>query len=169
MWLTSARHSGLYATTRLTVSNKDDMRESPASRAPTREQVLHLTGRHPFLTIHQLAHLLGTSSARITRLEQELVESGWLRRIELDELPKHEVGLRLDEYHALGLAEITIAGRRHLASWLGLEPTTATRYHGFVGNARAQAGRRRRLLRTVAHTLARVPCSWPLRSPPTQQ
>jgi hypothetical protein len=82
-----------------------------------------------------------------------LVENGLLRRIELDELPEGAIGLRGDECRALGLVEITLAGRRLLASWLGLEPAVASRYHGLIGNARGQAGRRRRLLRTLAHTL----------------
>ena len=58
-----------------------------------------------------------------------------------------------DQWRVLGLVEITIQGRRRLASWLGLEPSGATRYHGLIGNARGQAGRRRRLLRALAHTL----------------
>src|SRR5207253_10808939 len=118
-----------------------------------REQLLHLVGRHPFLTVRQLAHLLGTTTARIKRLEQELVECGWLRHIELAELADCGIGTGSDEYSPLGLVEITLAGRRQLAGWLGLEPPTATRYHGLIGNARGQAGRRRRLLRTLAHTV----------------
>jgi hypothetical protein len=133
---------------------RDGRREAPpAWRATVREQVLHLIGRHPFLTVDQLAHLLGTTTARIRRLEHELVASGCLRRIELDELPNGALGLGHEECRALGLVEITILGRRRLAGWLGLEPTVATRYHGLIGNARGQAGRRRRLLRTLAHTL----------------
>jgi Replication-relaxation len=134
----------------------DGRRQASRSwRAPAtgREQVLHLIGRHPFLAVDQLANLLGTTTARIRRVEQELVESGWLRRIELDELPADTIGLGSDERRALGLVEITIVGRRRLASWLGLGPTVATRYHGLIGNARGQAGRRRRLLQTLAHTL----------------
>jgi hypothetical protein len=123
------------------------------SRAPLREQLLHLIGRHPFLTVDQLTHLLGTTSARVKRLEHELIACGWLRRIDLDEVPDGAIGLDRDECRALGLVEITIVGRRRLASWLGLEPGIATRYHGLIGNPRGQAGRRRRLLRTLAHTL----------------
>jgi hypothetical protein len=125
----------------------------PSRRAPVWEQVLHLIGRHPFLTVEQLAHLLGTTAARIRRVEQELVGSGSLRQIELDELPADTIGLGSDERRALGLVEITIVGRRRLASWLGLEPTVATRYHGLIGNARGHAGRRKRLLQTLPHTI----------------
>jgi hypothetical protein len=118
-----------------------------------REELLHLVGRHPFLTVDQLAHLLGTTAARIKRLEHELIGRGWLRRIELDELPDGGIGLSSGECRALGLVEITTVGRRRLASWLGLAPTVATRYHGLIGNLRGQAGRRRRLQRALAHTL----------------
>ncbi len=129
-------------------------REGPRLWQPAvREQLLHLIGRHPFLTVDQLADLLGMTAARVRRLENELIESGWLRRIELDELPDAAVRLGHDEWRLLGLVEITLQGRRRLASWLGLQPSAATRYQGFIGNARGQAGRRRRLLRALAHTL----------------
>ncbi len=134
---------------------QDVRRALQASHAPVRgrEQLLHLVGRHPFLTVRQLAHLLGTTTARIKRLEQELIKWGWLRQIELNELADSGIGTGRDECGLLGLVEITLAGRRQLAGWLGLEPLTATRYHGLIGNARGQAGRRRRLLRTLAHTV----------------
>jgi hypothetical protein len=126
-----------------------------AARAPTRgrEQVLHLVGRHPLLTAGQIARLLGTSIARIKRLEQELIESGWLRRIELDELPHGGIGLDFHDFGSLCLVEVTLAGRRRLATWLGLEPMMASRYHGLIGIARGHAGRRKRLLQTLAHTI----------------
>ena len=102
------------------------------------EQLLHLIGRHPLLTVDQLADLLGMTGARVRRLENELIESGWLRRIELDESPDAAARLGHDEWRVLGLVEITFQGRRRLASWLGLQPSAATRYHGFIGNPRAQ-------------------------------
>jgi hypothetical protein len=49
--------------------------------------------------------------------------------------------------------EITRAGHQRLAGWLGLNAAAASRYHGLVGQGRAQAGRRERLLKTLAHTL----------------
>jgi DNA-binding IclR family transcriptional regulator len=103
-----------------------------------REQLLHLIGRHPFLTVDQLADLLGMNAARVRRLENELIGSGWLRRIELDEFPDTPMRLGHDEWRVLGLVEITILARRRLASWLGLQPSAATRYHGFIGNARGR-------------------------------
>jgi hypothetical protein len=41
-----------------------------------REQLLHLIGRHPLLTVDPLADLLGVTGARVRRLENELLESG---------------------------------------------------------------------------------------------
>jgi hypothetical protein len=124
-------------------------------RAPRRlyEQLLHLIGRHPFLTIHQLTDLLGASTARVRRLQNALVAKNWLRRIELDEVPHGALAIGQEEYSKLGLVEITLVGRRQLALWLGLETAPAVRYHGLIGNSPAQAGLRRRLLRALAHTL----------------
>jgi hypothetical protein len=58
-----------------------------------------------------------------------------------------------DEVGSLNLFELTLAGRRHIARSLGLQPPFATRYHGLVGEGGGQAGRRHRLLRTLAHTV----------------
>ncbi|HYW87490.1 MAG TPA: hypothetical protein VFB50_06960, partial [Chloroflexota bacterium] len=60
----------------------------------TRDQLLHLVGRHPFLTAAQLADLLSTLVPRIRRLESDLVRSGWLRRVEMEEFPPLAVGWR---------------------------------------------------------------------------
>jgi hypothetical protein len=119
----------------------------------TREQLLHLVGRHPFLTVAQLADLLSMSASRIRRLESELVCSGWLKRVEMEELPPVAVDWNQRVFIDLGLMEITLAGQRRIAATLGLDPRTATRYHGLIGAGRSHAGRRRRLLRALAHTL----------------
>ena len=125
-----------------------------SGRVPARahEQLLHLVGRHPFLTVRQLARLLGTTSARIRRLEDDLVANTWLQRVELDEL-LGATGLTRADIERLGLVVLTLAGRRRLAAWLGLDPTTATRYHGLIGHGRSHEGKRRLLLRALAHTL----------------
>ena len=141
------------------VQRESDSRRGAATwgleRAPgrAREQLLHLVGRHPFLTVVQLAQLLGTTTIRIRRLEDDLVTRGWLRQVELEDLPPGTIGLNCAEIGRLGLVGITLAGRRRLASWLGLDPTTAARYHGLIGDGRSSQGRRRRLLRNLAHTL----------------
>jgi hypothetical protein len=119
----------------------------------TRDQLLHLVGRHPLLTAAQLADLLGTSVPRIRRLESDLVRTGWLKRVEMEELPTVAVGWSQSEFRDLGLVEITLAGQRSIAASLGLDAKTATRYHGLIGAGRPQAGKRRRMLLALAHTL----------------
>jgi len=123
--------------------------------APTRnyEQLLHLIGRHPCLTINQLAVLLGTGVDRIRRLERELIEQTLLRRIGFEELPPGATPFSCEEFTALGLVEITSKGRRQVAGWLGLAPALASRLHGLNSNARHDARRRWGLMRALRHTL----------------
>jgi hypothetical protein len=118
-----------------------------------REQVLHLVGRHPFLTTGQLAQLLGKTTTSVKRLESDLVEAGLLRRLDFDEMDAGQVDLTRDEFCRLCLVEVTSAGRRQLAASLGIETTAAARYHGLIGSGRRDTGRRRRLLHTLAHTI----------------
>lgn len=124
-----------------------------AGPARSHQQLLHLVGRHPFLSVDQLGQILGTSADRIRRLEQELIDSGLLRCIEFAELPDGALGLPREDWANLGLVEVTMAGRRRVAGWLGLTAAAASGYHGLVGQGRGLAGRRWRLLRTLAHTL----------------
>ena len=133
----------------------ESSRSGRSGRAPgrTREKLLHLVGRHPFLTVAQLARLLDTTGARVRRLEDDLVACGWLRRVFLEEVQSLDLKVTGTEFDKLGLVETTLAGRKLLAGWLGLDPTTASRYHGLIGDGRLQAGKRRRLLRTLAHTV----------------
>jgi hypothetical protein len=100
-----------------------------------------------------LADLLSTSVPRIRRLESDLVHSGWLKRVKMDELPRVAVGWSQSVFSELGLVEITLAGQRRIAAMLGLDPRTATQYHGLIGVGRSQVGKRRRLLLALAHTL----------------
>jgi Replication-relaxation len=111
------------------------------------------SGAIRFLQLRKLADLLGTSVPRIRRLESDLVRSGWLKRVEMEEFPQVAVGWSQSVFSDLGLVEITLAGQRRIAGALGLDPRTATRYHGLIGAGRSQAGKRRRLLLALAHTL----------------
>ncbi len=86
-----ARLPGLVAASALRSVPGDGRRQASRSwRAPVgrREQLLHLIGRHPFMTVDQLANLLRTTKARIRRVELELDESGWLRQIEFTSCPR---------------------------------------------------------------------------------
>jgi Replication-relaxation len=117
------------------------------------EQILQVVGRHLFLTLEQRVDLLGTASKRLSYLERQLVERGWLRCIPSEELPEDAIGLTGIERRALRFVEITAAGRRQLAGWLGLVTPVASHYHGLTDNGVSQATRRARLLRTLPHTL----------------
>jgi hypothetical protein len=100
-----------------------------------------------------LADLLGTSVHRIRRLESNLLRSGLLKRVEMEEFPRVAVSWSQSVFSDLGLVEITLAGQRRIAATLGLDSKTATGFHGLIGVGRSQAGRRRRLLLALAHTL----------------
>lgn len=117
------------------------------------DDVLSLVGRHPFLTQEQLAGLLGTSTSRVERVQAGLVGRNWLRRVSPEEVPPGAIGLRAAEFRALRLVELTPAGRRELVQRLSLPAALATRHHGLVGGERGRGGKRRRLLRNLAHTL----------------
>ena len=118
-----------------------------------REQVLHLLGRHPLLTVGQLARLLGTTRRRIKRFERELTELGLARLVDSGDLRSVGLDLASNEFAQLGLVELTGAGRRALAEKLGLGAATAGRHHGLTGSGRADGSRRQRWLRTLAHTV----------------
>jgi len=61
---------------------------------------------------------LGTPVARIKRLEQELIESGCVRRIELDEPPHGGIGLDFRDFGRLCLVEVRLqAGAGSLPGW----------------------------------------------------
>jgi hypothetical protein len=115
-----------------------------------REQVLHLLGRHPLLTAGQLAILLGTRSARVERLECELIELGWLRAVDVSDLSASRLDPERLNFARLVLVDVTRAGRLPLADMLGLDPPTASRYHGLTDPGRASTDRRRRFLRIFA-------------------
>jgi hypothetical protein len=117
-----------------------------------RQQMLDLVGRHPCLSLDQLAALLSNSRRRTARLRAELVGRGWLRPIPAADIPPAALARLTHELAALALTELTPLGRRVLAGWLGLNGPTAARHHGLSGG-RDWAGRRLRLLRTLAHTL----------------
>jgi hypothetical protein len=122
-----------------------------AMRGP--EQVLQVVGRHPFLTADQRVDLLGTTAKRLSELERQLADGGWLRCVSSDELPEDVIGLNRKERRALRFVEVTPAGRRRLAELLALDTATASRYHGLIDSGAGQGRRRARLFRALPHTL----------------
>jgi hypothetical protein len=122
-------------------------------RGSSVDRLLDLVGRHPCLTREQLAALLDTSPAGIRRIERQLTARGWVRPIAIAELPAGALGLGPAGLRALGLLEPTPAGRRELARRVALPGAVAARQHGLIGGERGRAGKRRRALRTLAHTL----------------
>ena len=120
--------------------------------ATSTQHLLDLVGRHPCLSLGQLATLLGTTRRRAARLRDEVISRDWLRLIPAMDIPLAALAQVHEEPQALGLAELTPLGRRVLAGWLGLSGPTAARHHGLSGG-QDWAGRRRRLLRNLPHTL----------------
>jgi hypothetical protein len=113
------------------------------------DEIFALVARHPLLTRHQLAGLLGTSAPRIARLVTGLVERGWVRPIQLENQPPATVGATHHEIQRLGLVELTPAGRREAARRLLLNAGLARRRHGLVHGDAAM----HRFLRHIRHTL----------------
>jgi hypothetical protein len=127
--------------------------EQPVGLQPTSmQQVLDLVGRDPCLSRRQLAGLLGTRLRRVARMCGELVARGWVRPIPPTDIPLIAQAQLKETLSALGLTELTPLGRRVLASGMGLNTATAAKHHGLSGGQN-WAGRRRRLLRTLPHTL----------------
>jgi hypothetical protein len=120
-------------------------------RARQVDQVLGLVARHPLLTSVQLAGLLGTTRARIVRLEAGLADRGWLRPVDAHKCGLEKAGdFSRGGLSSLGLVELTRAGTREAARRLMLSGSQAIRHHGLLGH-RARA--RQRWLRHVSHTV----------------
>src|SRR5205823_40730 len=94
--------------------------QAPGSQTASSQQLLDLVGRHPCLSLDQLAALLCTTRRRTARLRAELVSRGWLRPIPAADIPPAALAQLEQEPSALALTELTPLGRRVLAGWLGL-------------------------------------------------
>src|SRR5262249_31018438 len=116
-------------------------------------RLLNLVGRHPFLTLDQLQALLDTDGHALRRRVRALVAQGWLARQAIGTGYGLAVYGPSGQRRSLELLEVTAAGRAMLGGWLALRSAPATRYHGLIGGERGRGGHRRRLLRTLAHTL----------------
>jgi hypothetical protein len=110
------------------------------------DEVLALLARHPLLTPRQVASLVGTSTARISRLKAQLVERGWLRPLRVDEALPGMDAATLDRVQRLGLVELTAAGQREASRRLVVSTSLARRRHGVIAD-------RRGFLRYLEHTV----------------
>ena len=117
------------------------------------DRILRLTGRHPFLTLDQIAAITNVSLRDARRLRGALISRSWVRVVPIDELVLEVRALANGALSELEFAELTPAGHRQLASWLGVPGAAMARYHGVLGGGGRDTGARRRLLRTLAHTL----------------
>jgi hypothetical protein len=113
--------------------------------------MLDLLGRHPLMTIQQIADLLALTACRTRQLRQSLVEQGLVRVLNNSELGQHpRVEVAKGCSAVLDVAELTAAGRRRLAGSIGLPVSAARRHQGLSGGS----PRHRHLaLRNLAHTV----------------
>jgi len=109
--------------------------------------VLDVVGRHPFLPTLALGQVLGRDARWARERREQLVCRGLVRVVPSVELPPRV-------RPAASLLEATPLGLSLLASWLGLTPAAAVRYHGLAGGGpRTPVGPRRALVRHLSHTL----------------
>ncbi|MCX6023379.1 MAG: replication-relaxation family protein [Chloroflexi bacterium] len=108
-------------------------------------KIVDIVGRHPFLTLPDLAMVLGWPVRRVRRRRDDLVSAGLLRLPEPGEINGIAV--------ALEPAELTVEGMTVAAAQQGLSPAAAVRYNGLAGGGPDQrVGSRRKLLQSLAHT-----------------
>jgi hypothetical protein len=118
------------------------------------DQVLDLAGRHPYLSVDQLADMVGSTRSQTAQLLNAQATRGLLRLLRPDEISSQQLQLPKRERSCLRLVEITAAGYRELARWLGLDSAAAARHHGLGGGDGVEwSGPNNRLRRALAHTL----------------
>jgi hypothetical protein len=88
----------------VTDASRNPQPPRPARRA---DQVLELVGRHPFLSVAQLADLLDVTHARAARLVADLAAPGWLRLVRPGDSATPQLSLSPRELAHLRLVEIT--------------------------------------------------------------
>lgn len=112
--------------------------------SPSDSYFLHTVGRHPFLPLDGLATVLGWSRGRIRLRCKELVQRGLVRMLDQCE-SRHDMS---------DLPELTGDGLRLMASELGFPLHRAVLTEGLAGGGPDESiGRRRNLVRNLAHTL----------------
>ena len=113
------------------------------TRGSVADSVLHLHARHPLLTLRQLVHVLGYRPSRVKGAQAQLIECGWLRRLEL---PHSESTGDLE-----CLVALTPAGRREAARRVSLRPEQARRNQGLLASDSTSTNHQ--WIRHIAHTV----------------
>ena len=121
-----------------------ELAEAAPRLAPSDHAVLETLGRHPFLTVGELAIVLGWFQEWTTWRRHLLIRDGLVRLLDRSEAK---------DAASLGLTELTADGVRLVASRLGLPVGVAVRHLGLAGGGPEQPiGQRASLLRTLSHT-----------------
>jgi hypothetical protein len=139
-------------------SARNRLGRGEGSRRRRSDEMLDLVGRHPFLTIKQVADLQGMTQRRARQLRQSLVEQGLVRLLSTSDLgPRAPIRRDGHDVSVVDFMELTAAGRELMARRLGLAVSAARRYHGLFGGSPRH---RRRALRqsSIRHTGRRSRC-----------
>lgn len=113
---------------------------------PTDRTLLDVIGRHPFLTLEDIAAVMEWQFKQARAQRNRLIRLGLLRLVEPEECSGQACVGELVELTGDGLASV--------AAQQGLSISRAVRYNGLVGRGVEQATLvRRKLLQNLAHTL----------------
>ena len=114
--------------------------------SPAGYSLLDLIARHPFLTLSDVADVLGWTVHWAREQRNHLMRLGLVKLVEVKEIRA--------ENAAGGLAELTHDGLALVAARQGLPLVTAARVNGLAGGGPEHSvGARRKLLQTLPHTL----------------
>jgi hypothetical protein len=129
-----------------TVPNAGRPSRAALGLRPPERAILDLVGRHPFLSIGDIAAAFGWTPDRVRRHRNRLIALGLVRLLTADEM-----GARAA---APQLAELTLDGLEFLAGHQGLSLGMASRFNGLVGGGPDRAvGPRTDLLTHLEHTI----------------
>lgn len=113
---------------------------------PADRWLLQVIGEHPFLTVAELAAVLGVIPSHARACRRRLVDLGLVRLLGTEEVGTGKAGAKL--------AELTLPGLRLVAANVGLPLGQAVEIHGLVGGGPDYPlGTRHNLVRNLDHTL----------------
>jgi len=126
-------------------AESEDVRIAVLGLGTLGRMLLDFVGRHPFLSIDQLAIALGRTVAIIRNSVGDAVAAGFMRTLDVEEA-RQRAG-------DPPLLELTTAGQELVAAQQGLSLAEAVRFNGLAGGGPDHpAGARSQLLRQLAHT-----------------